>query len=222
MRFFRPTMTVLTFGLFLLISCQDDARNNQNMEILETDEIETNIGEGGETENREGDYGGVYSSILEDPDLTTFAEGLEVSEMGQAFVRDEPYTVFAPSNTAFDQVSQEDMQKLKDPNLKEQNRNLWEYYMVDGNMTADYFSKKLEVGGGPWNITTLQGEGIKAFYEGDKLMLEDARGNRAEVERSIETDDGVVHITSQVLSPSGGLTGSEVEVNSEVKTDKQY
>ena len=224
MKWIKTIVIIPTLAFFLLASCQDDAKRNEDVEILESDEIETDIGDSEEPAGREGEDDNLYRSIRADEDLSSFAEGLEASGMEQDFNQNQngSYTVFAPSNSAFDALSEEERNQLKDPNLSEQNRNLWEYYMVDGNMTADYFSKKLEVGQGPWTITTLQGEDIKAFYEGDKLVLEDARGNRAEVERSIETSDGVVHITNQVLSPSGGLTGSEVEVNSEVQTDQQF
>lgn len=207
-------------AFFLLISCQDDAKSTQEVEILESDEIETDIGDSEEPAGREGENDNLYRSIRADNELSDFAESIKASGMERDLSQEGPYTVFAPSNAAFDALSEEEKKRLKDPNLKDQNRNLWRYYMVDGEMTADYFSKKLEVGEGPWTVTTLQGEDLQISLDGEDLLVEDAQGNRARVQRSNEaSSNGVVHVTDQVLTPSGGLTGSEIEVDSKYQAN---
>lgn len=224
MKLTRSLLPMLSFMLLGLVSCQDDRHSdeNQEVEILPGSEIETDVGANENAAGEEGEDNTIYNELQENPELDEIAEGLEASGAMSRLQGEGPYTVFAPSDDAFAELSKEDLQRLKDPNRREQNRDLYEYYMVDGNMTADYFSKRFEVGKGPWNITTLQGEDIVASYEGDRFALTDAAGNRAVVGQSIETDNGTIHVTDQVLTPSGGFTGSEVEVNSEEHTDKQF
>ena len=100
-----------------------------------------------------------------------------------------PFTVFAPTDTAFAAI-QKDVDNLLKPENKAKLANILTYHVVSGkHMAAD-----LKDGA---EITTVQGEKLKVSVKGDKVMIGEANVTTADVAAS----NGVVHLIDKVLLP---------------------
>jgi len=100
-----------------------------------------------------------------------------------------PFTVFAPTDTAFAAI-QEDVDNLLKPENKAKLADILTFHVVSGNaMAAD-----LEDG---QELTTVQGGKLKVSINGDNVMIGDAQVTMADVEAS----NGVVHLIDKVLMP---------------------
>jgi len=76
------------------------------------------------------------------------------------------------------------------------------YGLANGTMTSADIVKAIADGGGSTTITTLQGGAITATMDGDKVVLEDGAGNKANiVEADVESSNGTLHIIDTVLMP---------------------
>lgn len=140
-------------------------------------------------------------------DLTTMLQGLELTDAGlmNTLSGEGPFTVFAPSNTAFDRlfVEVDGYGSLSDFNTAQRKALLAEilkYHIIKGNSA---FSDSLSNGTA---METLQGEKISVAVDGS-VFLEDKTDIRAEVTGADnEASNGVVHIVDKVLLPESALT----------------
>ena len=113
-----------------------------------------------------------------------------------------PFTVFAPSNGAFDAVQEADIREW----LRSENRNeltaLLSYHIIAGEFSAARILQELCRGEGTTTLTTLQGEMITASMDGIDIVLTDAHGNSARIIKADSNQcNGVVHVIDSVIRP---------------------
>lgn len=111
------------------------------------------------------------------------------------------YTIFAPSNEAYENLSETQRNEMMDEQNRDRNIASINYLMVEDELTEEDLRNLIRTNG-THTITTMQGETITAVLDGDEILLSDATGNEA---RIIETDTGasggVVHVIDRVLMP---------------------
>ncbi len=136
--------------------------------------------------------------------LSDLVEALELSDPSLASAlanTNTNFTVFAPSNDAFDELLEQldDFNSLSDFNDTESLALLAEIlnYHVVADITA--FSDDFSNG---TNLTTLQGETISINVANNTLFVQDQTDELAEIVGSDnEAINGVVHIVDKVLLP---------------------
>lgn len=209
---FRINFFILTaFFSTVLMSCKDSDREGNEVEIMSSDEkndslvFEDNI----PTEDVIGGSAAL-ERLGDDPGLSSFNRNVMSSGVSEEFEgREGPFTFFAPSNAAYDLLPAEQKAGLNDPRNSSENRELMKYYMVDGEMTVEWITEKIETSGNnSYTITTMNGKELTATLEGDKVVLTDPSGNKAVVQKS-EMDErfGVYHTIDNVLWPAGNSSG---------------
>jgi len=113
-----------------------------------------------------------------------------------------PFTVFAPSDLAFDALPKSLMQKWLTPGNKKQVSALVSYHIIAGEFTAARILQELCRGEGTTTFTTLQGEVITASMDGIDIVLTDSHGNRARIIKADSNQcNGVVHVIDSVIRP---------------------
>ena len=193
----------------VFMSCQDTERGGNEVEILSQEEKTGDIIEG------EMEQGGdsPLQRFADDPDLSSFNRNVTNSGISEEFEGTEgPFTFFAPSNAAYDRLPAQQMEGLSDPRNSSTNRELMKYYMVDGEMTVDWIIEKIEASGNnSYTIMTKNGKELTATMEGENIILTDASGNRAVVEKSaMDERFGVYHTIDNVLWPEGNSSGQVI------------
>lgn len=112
------------------------------------------------------------------------------------------YTIFAPSNEAYESLTEEQRTAMMDTQNRDKNVASINYLIVEQKLTEDQLRQQIKDANGTYTIKTMQGENITATLDGNTIILRDAAGNQA---RIIETDagasDGVVHVIDKVLVP---------------------
>lgn len=199
----RKNVLILTFlSALTLWSCKDKERGVEEMEPQERAEaFEEDL-----EELREDD--GVVVEIEGNPELSTFAEGLNAWNIGEELNdANGPFTVFAPSNTAYSLMYRDQGREV----LHVNNDVIIQYHIVEGNMTADQLKQEVESANGDLQLDTMSGEKLTVSLEGDKIILKDSSGDKATITGSSASDYGVVHTIDKVLLP----TNLEVEITAE-------
>lgn len=122
-------------------------------------------------------------------DHTTLVTAVKAAGLVDVLSNAGPFTVFAPTNAAFDKLPKGTVEGLLKPGKKEDLKNILEYHTYVGNLKTDYMQDGQEyeqVNGGKIKITKL---GDKVFVNGSEIMT------------SIATSNGMIHVINDVLLP---------------------
>ena len=137
-----------------------------------------------------------------DPQLSTLVEAVTTAGLGETLSSGE-YTVFAPTNAAFDKVPQATRDELMSEAGKQDLTNILTYHVVEGTTDAAALTAAIEAAGEDgYTLTTVNGAELTAMMDGDNVVLRDAAGNTATVTMTdIDASNGVVHVIDTVLMP---------------------
>src|SRR3546814_8928302 len=116
----------------------------------------------------------VCSSDLE----KTLVSAVTAAGLAEMLSGDGPYTVFAPSDAAFQQVPVVTRNGWMRPAQKDVLAGVLKYHVVPGKLAAADLAAKIEQGGGKAVLTTVDGQELTASMNGDKILLTAASGDR--------------------------------------------
>jgi uncharacterized surface protein with fasciclin (FAS1) repeats len=132
--------------------------------------------------------------IDEDGNLSIMAGLISVTDLAATLQNEGPYTVFAPANDAFGNLTPEVIAGiLTDDNVRTQ---VVSNHVVNGSYTAAELLNMTE-GGNTTTLTTLAGENLTVSESGGLLMVDNATISAPEINAS----NGIVHVIDRVLVP---------------------
>lgn len=132
-------------------------------------------------------------------DLSTLVELVTAADLVETLQGPGPFTVFAPTNAAFEALPAATLESLQVPANKDQLAAILTYHVVPEELDAAQITKLAEDGE---TITTVQGEELTPKVDGDKVTITDANGDTVTVvQADIDTSNGVVHVIDGVLQP---------------------
>lgn len=134
---------------------------------------------------------------------TTLVAAVQAADLVATLKSDGPFTVFAPTNAAFDNLPEGTVETLLKPENKAQLAAILTYHVVAGNVKAADVIAGIKAGDGKLVVTTVQGEALTATLDNGKVKLTDATGASAYVTTTdLEGSNGVIHVIDSVLMPS--------------------
>ena len=138
------------------------------------------------------------------PDFSTLVSAVTSADLGATLSGTGPYTVFAPTNAAFEKVPQATRDELMSPAGQQDLSNILTYHVVEGNVDAATLTQAIQdAGADGYTITTVNGGTLTAMMDGDNVVLRDAAGNTATVTQTdVDASNGVIHAIDTVLMPS--------------------
>ena len=132
-------------------------------------------------------------SAAESANHTTLLKLLQASGLLKQASGKGPYTVFAPTNAAFSELPDNELNELLLPSSKSRLVQFLAYHVVKGRLTSD----QLKDG---QNLTNLTGQVLVVHKQGNTITVEDGRGTVADVvQGDIRATNGVVYSVSRVL-----------------------
>lgn len=137
------------------------------------------------------------------PDFSTLVSAVTAAELGETLSGAGPYTVFAPTNAAFEKVPEATRTQLLSPAGKEDLTGILTYHVVSGKTDAATLTSAIKAAGADgYKLTTVNGATLTAALDGDKVVLTDAAGNKSTVTATdVAASNGVVHVIDTVLMP---------------------
>jgi uncharacterized surface protein with fasciclin (FAS1) repeats len=124
------------------------------------------------------------------PDLSTLVSAVEAAGLAETLQGDGPFTVFAPTNAAFDAVGQDTLDGLLAPEGKDQLTDVLTYHVVPQELSASQLEDGQE-------LTTVQGDKLEVSIDGDQVQV----GGATVAMPDVAASNGVVHVIDGVLMP---------------------
>lgn len=114
-----------------------------------------------------------------------------------------PFTVFAPTDTAFAKLPDGTVATLVKPQNKGTLTGILTYHVVAGKVTSADLVKLIRKHGGEATIETVAGGELTARLAGDKIIITDEKGRATAVTQAdVATSNGVIHVTDGVFLPA--------------------
>lgn len=135
--------------------------------------------------------------------LSTLVTAVKAADLVAPLSSEGPFTVFAPTNMAFDALPDGTVPTLLKAENKHTLQGVLKYHVVAGNLTAADIIGKAKANGGTVTVDTLAGGELTAILAGDMLYVKDEKGGLAAVKTAdIKQSNGVVHVIDRVLMPA--------------------
>jgi len=144
----------------------------------------------------------IVENAMNSRDHTTLVAAVKAAGLVDTLMGPGPFTVFAPTNAAFDALPPGTVDKLLQPTMKADLAKVLTYHVVSGNLDSKAIAAQIQSGGGKAMLKTVQGENLTASMDGNSLVLTDAKGGTATVTiADVRQSNGVIHVVDKVLMP---------------------
>jgi uncharacterized surface protein with fasciclin (FAS1) repeats len=144
----------------------------------------------------------IVSNAVNSKEHTTLVAAVKAAGLVATLQGAGPFTVFAPTNAAFDKLPKGTVETLLKPENKGTLTKVLTYHVVAGKWDAAAIAKMIKDGGGSASLKTVSGGTLKAWMKGDKLVLTDEKGGTSTVTiKNVYQSNGVIHVVDTVLMP---------------------
>ena len=133
-------------------------------------------------------------------DFSTLVTALKAADLVGALQGDGPFTVFAPTNSAFAKIDSKTLNSLLEEKNQKALANILTYHVIPGKLVASDVVAALKKGKGTVELKTLNGQVLTVMQKDDKIWLKDQNGNYSEiVATDVMGSNGVIHVIDSVV-----------------------
>lgn len=145
----------------------------------------------------------IVENAVNSADHTTLVAAVQAAGLVDTLSGPGPFTVFAPTNAAFDKLQGGTVDELLKPENKDQLTKVLTCHVVAADALSTAIEKMIADDGGEHAVPTVGGCTLKARYDMGDIILEDERGRTASVTiADVRQSNGVIHVIDTVLLPA--------------------
>jgi uncharacterized surface protein with fasciclin (FAS1) repeats len=144
----------------------------------------------------------IIENAVNSKDHTTLVAAVKAADLVSTLQGDGPFTVFAPTNAAFDKLPAGTVATLLEPENKMQLQNVLTYHVVAGKYSSMDIVNAIKKGNGKAMFTTVNGGMLTAMLKGSNVVITDANGGTSMVTiADVNQSNGVIHVVNTVMLP---------------------
>lgn len=144
----------------------------------------------------------IVENAVNSPIHTTLIAAVQAADLVDTLSGPGPFTVFAPTDTAFGMISEESLAALLLPENKAQLQQVLTCHVVAADVMSDALKGMIDDDGGTHPIPTVGGCTLQGTYSGDTFTITDENGRDATVTvADVKQSNGVIHVIDRVLLP---------------------
>jgi len=145
----------------------------------------------------------IVENAVNSADHITLVAAVKAAGLVDTLMGAGPFTVFAPTNAAFDRLPAGTVAMLVKPENQPTLQKILTYHVVSGRLTAGDLMQRIRTGGGSARLTTVQGGTLVARMQGGNVVLVDQKGGVSTVTQAdVMQSNGVIHVTNRVSMPA--------------------
>lgn len=144
----------------------------------------------------------IIENAVNSKDHTTLVAAVKAAGLVDTLSGPGPFTVFAPTNAAFDKLPAGTVDTLVKPENKAMLTGILTYHVVSGKMDSKAVAAAIKAGKGKAVLKTVAGGDLTASMKGKDLILTDAKGGVSKVTiADVYQSNGVIHVVDTVSMP---------------------
>jgi uncharacterized surface protein with fasciclin (FAS1) repeats len=144
----------------------------------------------------------IIENAVNSKDHTTLVAAVKAAGLVETLQGKGPFTVFAPTNAAFEKLPAGTVEGLLKPENKSQLTSVLTYHVVAGKLTSQELGRMIKEGNGTATLTTVSGGKLWVMMKGKKIGIKDEAGGTAWVTiKDVNQSNGVIHVTNAVSLP---------------------
>ncbi len=146
----------------------------------------------------------IIQNAMNSKDHTTLVAAVKAAGLVDTLSGKGPFTVFAPTNDAFEKLPKGTVDTLLKPENKSKLAGILTYHVVSGTLTAEELASMVDKMGGEAKIKTVNGEQLTVKRVGEKhLAVYDPEGRGARITiADVMQSNGVIHVIDTVEQPN--------------------
>ena len=144
----------------------------------------------------------IVDNAMNSADHTTLVAAVKAAGLVDTLNGKGPFTVFAPTNAAFEQLPAGAVDNLLKPENKSMLTRVLTYHVVAGKYDSQALAKLIAKGKGKAQLKTVSGGTLWAMMDGSNIVVRDEKGGTATVTTAdVFQSNGVIHVVNMVLMP---------------------
>jgi uncharacterized surface protein with fasciclin (FAS1) repeats len=145
----------------------------------------------------------IVANAMNSADHTALVAAVKAAGLVDTLNSAGPFTVFAPTNAAFDQLPAGTVDMLLKPENKATLAKVLTYHVVSGKYDSKVLGKLIKKGHGKAWLKTVSGGTLTAMMKGSNIVLRDEKGGTSTVTTAdVYQSNGVIHVVNAVLLPN--------------------
>jgi len=134
--------------------------------------------------------------------FSTLVAAVKAADLVGTLQSDGPFTVFAPTNTAFDALPNGTVTTLLKPENKTALQDVLTYHVVAGDVKAADLVAAIQASGGAYTIKTVNGGTLTAqLIDGAPYLIDGKHGVAKITKTDLNAANGVIHVIDKVVLP---------------------
>lgn len=144
----------------------------------------------------------IVSVAAGDNRFSTLVTAVQAAGLVETLNSEGPFTVFAPTNDAFDKLPEGTVATLVEPENKDKLTGILTYHVVSGTYDAAAVIEAINSNNGSFEVESVQGETITLTLRDGKVLLTDANGGTSTVILAdVLASNGIIHAIDTVVMP---------------------
>ena len=144
----------------------------------------------------------IIENAVNSQDHTTLVAAVKAAGLVETLQGKGPFTVFAPTNTAFGKLPMGTVDTLLKPENLKMLQTILTFHVIAGKMSTSDLNKAISMGKGKAKIKTVSGGTLTARKKGKKIYISDEKGGMATITiADVNQSNGVIHVIDAVLLP---------------------
>jgi uncharacterized surface protein with fasciclin (FAS1) repeats len=144
----------------------------------------------------------IIENAVNSKDHTTLVAAVKAAGLVETLQGTGPFTVFAPTNAAFEKLPAGTVDNLLKPENKGTLTAVLTYHVLSGRFSSAEVAKAIKAGNGKAEFTTVQGNKLWATMQGKDVVLKDEKGNVAKITiMDVNQSNGVIHVIDTIVMP---------------------
>jgi uncharacterized surface protein with fasciclin (FAS1) repeats len=145
----------------------------------------------------------IVENAVNSADHTTLVSAVKAAGLVDTLEGPGPFTVFAPTNEAFNKLPADAVASLLRPENKPALTKVLTYHVIAGKLSVADLKQQIKAGHGTAQLVTVEGGTLWAMMRGNHIILKDEKGGLATVTISdVFQSNGVIHVVDAVLMPN--------------------
>jgi uncharacterized surface protein with fasciclin (FAS1) repeats len=144
----------------------------------------------------------IVENAVNSKDHTTLVAAVKAAGLVETLQSAGPFTVFAPTNAAFNKLPKGTVETLVKPENKKMLTSILTYHVVAGRISSMDLMKMIKENGGSYTAKTVEGDDLTFMLKGKNIVLKDAKGSMSTVTiKDVNQSNGVIHVIDTVIMP---------------------